>query len=164
MKFTRQSSIYRGRVVQWRWLGVGFGAAAIVAALSTLGAHSLATPVVSVHSPNTPSSRNHQRTADLTVLSEALHQYMTRHSRLPITLPPNGLDICTSQGAVCKTAKLADLGFLIGTGDSLAAIPQDPIGGAGQFNSGYHVARNEFGQWQLTAPRAEAGATIAVTR
>jgi hypothetical protein len=164
MKFTRQSSIYRDRVVQWRWLGLGFGVIAIVAALSTLGGHSLAGPAASVHSPNTPAGRNQQRTADLTALAGALHQYMSAHSRLPITLPPDGLNICTSQGAACKTAKLADLGFLITTGGSLAAIPQDPIGGTGQFNSGYHVARNEFGQWQLSAPRAEAGAIIAVTR
>ncbi|HEY2003911.1 MAG TPA: hypothetical protein VGH44_02240 [Candidatus Saccharimonadia bacterium] len=113
---------------------------------------------------NTPHSRNTVRQNDLNTLAQALAQYKTDHTAFPVKLPATDTPICTSAGQDCTSKHYADLSFLITGGDYLTAIPVDPGQAVGLWASGYNISQLPDGTIRLTAPQAEAGATISVVR
>lgn len=115
--------------------------------------------------PSTPETRNDTRREVLAQLADALARYATDHNgTLPTTIPPTATEICSSRGPNCETVKLVDLSFLVTQGDYMGNIPSDPSGGPGRWTTGFTITRLPDGRMQLTAPRAETGASISVTQ
>ena len=110
---------------------------------------------------STPGSRNQQRTELLTQLQTALTQYQKEHGNLPVQLSASAAQNCTSYGVYCKQVHLMDLSFLTTQGDYLPTMPMDPLGGKGNWASGFFI--QQIGHIvTLTAPEAEDGKSIQV--
>ncbi len=92
------------------------------------------------------------------------YHYTADHGKLPITLSSTSTEICSSRGANCETIKLVDLSFLVSQGAYVNNIPSDPVGGSGRWTTGFAISALPDGRIRLTAPRAEAGATISVIK
>jgi len=108
---------------------------------------------------SSPGSRNQQRVALLGQLQTALTQYKKEHGNLPVQLSATASQICTSFGAYCKQVHYTDLSFLTTEGDYVPTMPMDPLGGKGNWASGFFI--QEIGTTiTLTAPEAEDGKTI----
>lgn len=118
---------------------------------------------------NLGDSRNSQRSADVSTVLNAIYQYSLDNNG---SLPPagTGAGITTTPTEVCKTGGtctgLVDLGVLTTSGKYLVSIPLDPqcptvcdANGAG-----YLVARDANNRITVSAPDAEQGKTISVTR
>ncbi len=160
MKFTRQSSIYRGHVRRFR-VGLILTGVIGVSVLAFGLVHWLGRPPVTKQA-NTAAGRNDERRADLTALAQGLQQYLATHSQLPVSVTAQGAEICSSQGTPCRAAGMIDLTFATGLTEALPAIPRDPIGSSGQFGTGFRLSHLPSGQFELTAERAEAGASLSV--
>jgi len=112
--------------------------------------------------PASPQSRNDTRTTLLRQLASALTQYQKDHGNLPVTIPPHTTQICSSFGDNCQNVRLIDLSFLTTQGNYVPTIPEDPLGGQGKWGSGFFIQKTSDSSYQLTAPEAELGKTIAV--
>lgn len=106
-------------------------------------------------------TRNAQRKVDVTTILNGVYQY---------TLDNNGTvpaSITTTQTEVCKTGGtctgLVDLTVLTTNEKYLTAIPTDPQG-ASTNGAGYEILKTANNRITVTAPDAEQGATISVTR
>jgi len=122
-------------------------------------------PGLAADTTSTPRSRNAIRQNDLNTLAQALTQYKADHNgTLPVKLPATDTPICSSTDADCTSKHYADLSFLFTGGDYLDAIPTEPGPAVGLWNSGFTISQLPNGTIRLTAPHAEAGATIAVVR
>jgi hypothetical protein len=110
---------------------------------------------------NSPAGRNDERRIRLSAIADALTSYVQATGKFPVAFPAAPTDICSGSSTNCKTVKLLDLTILLSKG-YLAAMPIDPIGGHGAFNSGFTIAARPGGGAVLAAPRAEDGATITV--
>jgi prepilin-type N-terminal cleavage/methylation domain-containing protein len=115
-------------------------------------------------------SRNAQRSADVATILNAVYQYSLDNNG---ALPPasTGVAISTTATEICKTGgtctSLVDLGTSLTTaGKYLVSIPSDPQcpTGCNANGNGYRIARDANGRVTVTAPNAEQGKTISVTR
>lgn len=105
---------------------------------------------------NTPDSRNELRRSSLSQLKDGITRYLADHNnKWPIAVPTTQTEICTGSVSACKTTKLVDLNFLVGSG-YMATIPNDPVGGVGKYTSGYEMYRDKAGLVHLVAVRAES--------
>lgn len=106
------------------------------------------------------SSNNAKRRSDVNTILNAVYQYsIDNNGTLPTT-------ITTTATEVCKTATctgLTDLGVLTTNEKYLVAIPADPTG-ASTNGAGYEIVKSANGRVTVTAPDAENGETISVTR
>jgi len=106
-------------------------------------------------------TRNAQRKADVNTILNAVYQYSIDNNG---TLPAN---ITTTATAVCQAApctSLIDLSVLTTSEKYLTAIPRDPLITATTGTAGYTIVKSANGRITVTAPSAEQGATISVTR
>lgn len=105
-------------------------------------------------------TRNAQRAADVNTILNAVYQYsLDNNGSLPSS-------ITTSQVEVCATSTctgLVDLTDLTASEEYLTAIPTDPTGASGN-GAGYEIQQTSNGRVTVTAPDAEEGETIEVTR
>ncbi len=107
-------------------------------------------------------TRNAQRRSDVTTLLNAAYQYsIDNNGVLPASIVASTTEICASGAASCTG--LIDLSVLTVNGKYLTAIPQDPQKITVNGN-GYTISKNAYGRITVTAPLAEQGATITVTR
>jgi hypothetical protein len=163
MKFNRQSSLYRGHVSRAKLVGLLTLTAVVVVGL-----------VVTVQWLNRPqrlpvaqtaSDRNTIRHMQLSALANAVTSYIESRGALPIKLPTEATEICSSLGTPCRTAHLLDLNFLATGSTELGNIPADPIGSSVRYGTGYMIKLNpQSHQLELWAPRAENGSHITVHR
>ena len=109
-------------------------------------------------------TRNTQRRADVNTILNAVHQF-TIDNRGVLPSPISGVD-----GEICKTAEqnscnggYIDLPDLTDNEKYLTAIPVDPSSPAGD-GSGYLIRKTDNGRIVVTAPHAEQGVTIEVSR
>lgn len=105
-------------------------------------------------------SRNTQRESDVNTILNAVYQYSIDNNG---SLPSG---ITTTQTEICATSTctgLVDLSVLTANEEYLVAIPTDPTGASGN-GAGYEIVRSASGRITVTAPDAEQGATISVTR
>ena len=109
----------------------------------------------------TESARNSQRQADISVIINAVYQYSIDNNG---DYPPA---ITTKPTAICKTnAKcdsLVDLSVLTKNEKYLVALPIDPKA-TGQYSTGYEISKDKNGRVTVSAPLAEAGKKITLTR
>jgi general secretion pathway protein G len=115
-------------------------------------------------------TRNAQRQADVTTILNAAYQYsIDNQGNIPSSIPT------TTPGYICVTAgtcptttepvtqATVDLGVLSLNGKYLVSIPKDPKTGT-TGNTGYTISQNTNGRITVSAPGAEQGKTISVTR
>jgi prepilin-type N-terminal cleavage/methylation domain-containing protein len=106
-------------------------------------------------------ARNTQRRADATTVLNAVYQYtVDNNGTLPATITVTPTAACATAG-VCTG--LIDLSVLAASEKYLTSLPKDPS--SGTVNStGYNISKSVNGRVTVSAPSAENGITISVTR
>lgn len=108
-------------------------------------------------------TKNAQRKIDVNTILNAVYQYSIDHNgTLPATITTTATEICKSGATVCTN--LTSLSALTESERYLIAIPTDPSGGTLTNGVGYKIAKDAYGRLTVSAPKAEQGATISVTR
>lgn len=120
---------------------------------------------------------NSQRSADVTTVLNGVYQYQLDNNGTvpPLTGTRTGsvaisttlTEICSAGASTCTG--LVDLNILSTNGKYLVAIPSDPKCPSGPpacnaNGAGYKIGLTTNGRLQVTAPQAEQGKTISVTR
>jgi len=105
-------------------------------------------------------SRNSERKADVTTILNAVYQYSIDNSTIPSSITTVPTVICRT-GAVCTG--LIDLSPLTASGKFVVSIPDDPIG-VTTNGTGYVIFKDVNNRVTVSAPSAENGVTISVTR
>lgn len=104
---------------------------------------------------------NTQRKIDINTIANAIYQYTNNNaSNLPKTILATTTEICKT-GARC--AGLINLSVLTANEKYLPFIPVDPNGGTAN-GTNYFISKSASGTIVISAPRAEKGETISVTR
>jgi hypothetical protein len=111
--------------------------------------------------PTTPVMRDAVRKKALTSLAEAINSSYKLHGKYPFTNPKTETGICNGSTIHCRQVKLIDLNQVLSDG-FLPSIPNDPIGGRGQYNSGFSLRHDIDGSTYLLAPRTEGGSVLSV--
>ncbi len=112
-------------------------------------------------------ARNAQRRSDVNAIMNAVYQYLIDTGSLPPSIGLQGQEICrTDIGAFCQN--LVDLSILTVDQKYLTVLPRDPNPNSNCANEAnstcYLIVKNEFGHVTVSAPYAENGATIYITR
>ncbi|MDQ5943743.1 MAG: ral secretion pathway protein [Patescibacteria group bacterium] len=110
-------------------------------------------------------TRNAQRRSDVNTIINAIYQYsIDNNGNLPASIVVAAADpaneICTT-GGTCTG--LTDLGVLTANGTYLVSMPRDPSSNDAN-NTQYKVVRDANNRVTVSAPDAEQGASITVTR
>jgi prepilin-type N-terminal cleavage/methylation domain-containing protein len=110
-------------------------------------------------------TRNAQRRADVNTIINAAYQYsIDNNGNLPASILVAGVapanDICTT-GGTCTG--LTDLSVLTTNGKYLVSLPKDPSTATAN-DTKYTIVRDANNRLVVSAPDAEQGATISVTR
>lgn len=110
-------------------------------------------------------SKNAQRSSDVTTILNAVYQYsIDNNGTLPASVAAladgTPTEICQT-GGTCTTE--VDLGVLTTNETYLTAIPADPTGSSTN-GVGYEISRSANNRITVSAPDAENGETITVTR
>jgi prepilin-type N-terminal cleavage/methylation domain-containing protein len=110
-------------------------------------------------------TRNAQRRADVNTIINAAYQYsIDNNGNLPASILVAGVapanDICTT-GGTCTG--LTDLSVLTTNGKYLVSLPKDPSTATAD-DTKYTIVRDANNRLVVSAPDAEQGATISVTR
>jgi prepilin-type N-terminal cleavage/methylation domain-containing protein len=110
-------------------------------------------------------SNNAQRSSDVTTLLNGVYQYsIDNDGTLPASLAALAADTPTeicNNGGDCED--LVDLGVLTQNQTYLTEIPADPTG-ATTDGTGYEIQRSANNRVTVSAPSAQNGETISVTR
>lgn len=108
-------------------------------------------------------TKNAQRKIDVNTILNAVYQYTIDHSgTLPATITTTATEICKTNATSCTN--LVDLSVLTASERYLISIPSDPSGGIITNGTGYKIAKDQYGRLIVSAPKAEVGATISITR
>jgi len=106
-------------------------------------------------------TKNAQRRVDVNTVLNAVYQYaLDNDGSLPASITTTQTEICKT-GGTCTG--LVDLSVLTASGTYLVAMPTDPTGETTN-GAGYEIYKNANGRVTVSAPDAEQGATISVTR
>lgn len=110
-------------------------------------------------------TRNAQRRADVNTIINAAYQYsIDNNGNLPASILVAGVapanDICTT-GGTCTG--LTDLTVLTTNGKYLVSLPKDPSTATAN-DTKYTIVKDANNRLVVSAPDAEQGATITVTR
>ncbi|MGD8373442.1 MAG: type II secretion system protein [Candidatus Woesebacteria bacterium] len=110
-------------------------------------------------------TRNAQRQADVSTIISAIYQYsLDNDGNVPAGITTTATEICATGAASCTG--LVDLNVLTANGVYLVSLPSDP-----QCNTvcatngnGYRVVKDANGRITVSAPYAEQGRDISVSR
>ena len=107
------------------------------------------------------ASRNAQRRSDVNMLLNAMHQYSIDNSGvLPSAINSNATVVGSNAGELNICSYLIDI--------YLAKLPSDPVNGyfnnCSSYSSGYQISVNSSGRVTVSAPYAELGESISVSR
>ncbi len=107
-------------------------------------------------------TRNAQRRINLQTISNAVYQYsLDNKGVLPSTITNTSTEIC--QTGIANCGSLIDLSTLTTSSKYLVSLPTDPSN-ASASGTGYFISKTQFNRVTVTAPSAEQGATISITR
>lgn len=116
-------------------------------------------------------SKNAQRSSDVTTILNAVYQYsIDNNGSLPASVSEltagTPTEICKTGGTCTGGADpLVDLGVLTTNETYLTAIPVDPDPTVSSTNgAGYEISRSANNRITVSAPGAENGEVISVTR
>ena len=109
-------------------------------------------------------TRNSQRWSDVNTILNAVYQYsVDNNGTIPTGIGTTASPICSTTGAACTTAGFVDLGVLITNQTYITAIPSDPQCATAD-SSCYEIVRSTDNRITVSAPDAENGAVITVTK
>lgn len=109
--------------------------------------------------------KNAQRASDVTTILNAVDQYaLDNDGTLPAAITTTPTEICATgvASATCTTEGLVELSELTANEEYIVAIPEDPL--ATGNGVGYVISQSANGRVTVSAPNAENGETISVTR
>jgi type IV pilus assembly protein PilA len=110
-------------------------------------------------------SRNTQRQADVSTILNAVYQYSVDSSGvLPAGITVTATEACATGSASCTG--LVDLSALTTAEKYLTSLPKDPQcpTNCAAAGVGYRILKSANGRITVSAPGAEQGKTISVTR
>jgi prepilin-type N-terminal cleavage/methylation domain-containing protein len=109
-------------------------------------------------------SRNGQRSADVATILNGVYQYAVDNSSTPSTITTTATEVCATGSASCTG--LIDLGVLTAAGKYAVSLPKDPqcTTTCAANGTGYRISKDANGRIIVSAPSAELGKTISVTR
>lgn len=106
-------------------------------------------------------ARNAQRRSDLMTILGAIYQYsLDNKGKFPATIPTTPVEICVSE-KTSNCASLVNLNALIGV--YLFTMPGDPQSET-LHGTRYFISKDANGLITVTAPDAEEGVTLSITR
>jgi len=106
-------------------------------------------------------TRNSPRRADVNTILNAVYQYsIDNNGSVPASITTTPTAVCAT-GGTCTG--LIDLSVLTTNGKYLVSLPKDPTAGTAN-STGYNISKDANGRITVSAPSAEQGATISVTR
>lgn len=107
-------------------------------------------------------TRNAQRRVDVNTILSAVYQYaIDNNGTVPASITATAGEICQTDSTSCSS--LVDLSVLTENETYLTAIPSDPSGSSAN-GVGYEISKSSNGRVTVSAPDAEQGASISVTR
>ena len=107
-------------------------------------------------------TRNAQRHSNVNTILNAVYQYaIDNNGTLPAGITTTATEICKT-GGTC--AGLVDLSVLTLNEKYLTSVPSDPNGTCDANGVCYEIKKSSNGRITVTAPDAEQGASISVTR
>ena len=116
-------------------------------------------------------ARNTQRWSNVNTILNAIHQYaVDNKGTLPSTLTITATEACASgvASSTCTSSSLIDLSSLTTNELYVTALPTDPACPSGTYcnanGTGYKVNKTANNRVTVSAPNAELGVSIAVTR
>jgi len=112
-------------------------------------------------------TRNAQRSNDVTTILDAVYQYsVDTNAGIPASITATNTEVCATTGALCTSGGLIDLGVVTANAKYLVAIPQDPkcTTVCAVNGTGYKILKDVNNRVTVSAPFAESGKTISVTR
>jgi type IV pilus assembly protein PilA len=106
-------------------------------------------------------TRNAQRQADVTTILNGVYQYaLDNNGTIPTTITTTATDVCAT-GGTCTA--LIDLSVVTAIEKYLTAMPRDPQC-ANANSTCYQIKKTANNRVTVSAPSAEQGRVIAVTR
>jgi len=114
---------------------------------------------------NLGDSRNSQRSADVNTILNGVYQYsLDNNGTLPAGITTTSTEVCATGAPSCTG--LVDLSPLTTAGKYLVSIPKDPQCATvcATNGAGYKINKDVNGRLVVTAPFAEQGKTISVTK
>jgi prepilin-type N-terminal cleavage/methylation domain-containing protein len=114
---------------------------------------------------NLGDTRNSQRSADVNTIINAVYQYsIDNNGTLPAAITTTAQEICMTGATPCTS--LADLASITASGKYVVSIPTDPQcpSACATNGAGYEISKDANGRLTVSAPDAEQGKTITVTK
>lgn len=106
-------------------------------------------------------TNNAQRRVDVNTILNAVYQYaIDNNGTIPSSITGTATDICATGG---DCTGIIDLTVLTTDSEYLVSIPTDPTGSDAN-SAGYQIATTTGDRIVVSAPDAEEGETISVTR
>ena len=116
-------------------------------------------------SKNLGDTRNTQRQADVTTILNAVYQYsLDNNGSIPAGVTTTATEICATGAASCTG--LVDLSAVTTNEKYVVSLPKDPQCSTtcATNGNGYKISKDANNRITVTAPAAENGKTISVTR
>lgn len=110
-------------------------------------------------------TRNAQRQADVTTILNAVSQYaLDNNGALPAGVTATATEICATGASACTS--LVDLSALTTNEKYIISIPKDPqcSTSCATNGTGYRIMKTTNNRVTVTAPAAEQGRVISVSR
>jgi len=150
------------KIAHFPYIGRGFTLIELLIVITLIGI--LAGIMLSVVNYNVHlgNARNTKRRLELHTISIAVVQYTTDTGLLPTALPDTETEICKS-GGVANCSGLVDLTVLTANTKYLVTMPNDPKNESTD-GTGYTIYKTPAGRVTVSAPLAENGIVLNVTR
>ncbi len=112
-------------------------------------------------------ARNASRRSDVNMILNAVYQYAIENKgNLPSGITTSVRPICqaTMDPKTCTAAAFNGVNLRMLSGSYLTSIPRDPLLTTTGTGTRYNIVQDSSGRITVSAPAAERGATINVTR